>query len=460
MLNISKKEVNTDLADERLLAVKTLQTPKASRILARILAVVAIVAIVILFLPWQQNVRGYGSVTVFSPQNRPQTVESVIAGRIESWRVVEGQRVYAGDTILVLSEVKEKFFDPDLVPRLEQQVDAKVGSIDSKERKVEALSRRIVYMKDGLRLKLLQAADKVDQSILKVTADSAEYQAELINQRVAQDQYSRFENLYDSGNISLNKLQGYELKLQEVNAKVVAKRNKLRESRIALTIARTDLNTIEADALDKISKSESELASTRAELFESEGDLAKTRNELANMQIRNGLYHIVAPQDGYLVQTLKAGIGQTIKDGEAIATIMPQSEDVAVEIFVKAMDVPLLTTGRKVRIRFDGWPSLQVAGWPQVAVGTFGGEIAVIDYIDSKGGMYRILVKPDPADEPWPEQLRVGSGVFGWAMLDNVPVWYEIWRQLNGFPPSLKENPNLETPADKERKEETKSAKA
>jgi hypothetical protein len=35
----------------------------------------------------------------------------------------------------------------------------------------------------------------------------------------------------------------------------------------------------------------------------------------------------------------------------------------------------------------------------------------------------------------------MGSGTKGWVMLDNVAVWYEIWRQLNGFPASLYEAP-------------------
>ena len=113
----------------------------------------------------------------------------------------------------------------------------------------------------------------------------------------------------------------------------------------------------------------------------------------------------------------------------------------AIEMYVKAMDVPLLSKGREVRIEFDGWPALQFSGWPSVSVGTFGGVVQVIDYVNSTGGEFRILVTPDPSDEPWPEQLRLGSGTKGWVMLDNVPIWYEIWRQLNGFPPSLYEEP-------------------
>ena len=109
----------------------------------------------------------------------------------------------------------------------------------------------------------------------------------------------------------------------------------------------------------------------------------------------------------------------------------------AVEMYVQAMDIPLISPGKKVRIQFDGWPALQFSGWPNVSVGTFGGIVQVIDRVDSGKGKFRILVKPDPDETAWPEQLRMGSGIKGWVMLNNVPIWYEMWRQLNGFPPSL-----------------------
>src|SRR5690606_8967072 len=124
-----------------------------------------------------------------------------------------------------------------------------------------------------------------------------------------------------------------------------------------------------------------------------------------------------------------------------VVTIMPANPELAVALQVRPMDVPLLTPGRKVRLQFDGWPALQVAGWPSGAAGTFGGIIRVIDQVASTGGTYRVLVVPDPDDEPWPDSppLRVGSGVLGWALLDNVPIWFELWRTLNGFPPSVQE---------------------
>ena len=109
------------------------------------------------------------------------------------------------------------------------------------------------------------------------------------------------------------------------------------------------------------------------------------------------------------------------------------------------MDLPFISTGRKVRIEFDGWPSLQFSGWPNASVGTFGGIVSVIDRVDSKPGSFRILVAPDPDTEAWPEQIRMGSGIKGWVMLNDVPIWFELWRQLNGFPPSIYENQQTTT---------------
>ena len=435
MLNLSKNSVNTLTKKEDLETLKVLQTPKASKLLAKWVVGILVLLFLIMFLPWQQNIRGNGMITALNPKNRPQNIETIIAGRIEDWRISEGQYVTKGDTIMIISEVKEKFFDPEQLNRLANQVEAKSSSIAAKYRTVVALENQIQAQRDVLKFKLNQYNNKIRQFEFKVLNDS-------INYEIAKGQFSRFNVLYDSGNISLNKFQEYELKLIETETKYLNTRNDL-------AIAVVELSTVEAETMEKISKAESELEKIKSELYDAEGSLEKLKVEYQNLSIRNEQYTIVAPQDGYVVKALQAGIGETIKEGEPVVTVMPERPDKAVELYVKAMDVPLLEPGREVRLEFDGWPALQFAGWPNVAVGTFGGRIEVIDYVDSQNGEYRLLVTPDPNQEPWPEQLRMGSGVYGWAMLDEVPIWYEIWRQLNGFPPSLREEPGKEDNGDK-----------
>ncbi|MEO1096693.1 MAG: HlyD family efflux transporter periplasmic adaptor subunit [Bacteroidota bacterium] len=434
-------KLQEELTDTQLYTLKTLKTPSAGRNLARWLMGLGVVFFIMLFVPWQQNIQGNGDITAFNPSNRPQFVESTIAGRIDSWKVREGQFVNRGDTILTLTEVKEKFFDPELLQRLQEQIVAKEAEIDSKGSKAEALRNQITALKNALRAKYEQAENKLTQTRFKLNSDSVDFLAEKVRFGNFENQYERNKTLYEAGNIALTKFQDIQSKYQESRMKVVSSENKFQQSRVELTNAVVNLTGVQAEYQDKISKAESDLNATLADLYNSQGSLAKLRNEYANMQIRNEQYQVIAPQSGIVVQAMRAGIGETIKEGEAVVTVMPENPDIAVQMYVKAMDVPLLSRGRQVRIEFDGWPALQFSGWPSVSVGTFGGVVQVIDQVNSKGGEFRILVTPDPNDEPWPEQLRLGSGTKGWVMLDNVPVWYEIWRQLNGFPPSLYEEP-------------------
>ena len=262
---------------------------------------------------------------------------------------------------------------------------------------------------------------------IKVKQSQAKLEAERIRFKNAENQYQRNKKLYEAGNIPLTKVQEFEYKFQGSQADYLN--------------AQLELDRVEAEYLDKISKAESELNNTRAEAFETQAEIAKARNEYSNLEIRNTQYQILAPQDGFIVKAMKSGLAETIKEGDAICTIMPNTSDMAVEMYVKAMDIPLISKGRRVRVQFDGWPALQFSGWPSVSVGTFGGIVHVIDYVNSKPGEFRILVVPDESEEQWPQQLRIGSGTKGWVMLDSVPVWYELWRQLNGFPPSLYAEP-------------------
>ena len=413
MLNLSNTRISKVIPEEKLYSLRALKTPRSGKTLAKCLMVIALLFLVILFLPWQQNVRGGGKVTAFNPVNRPQTIETIIGGRVQKWFVTEGQLVQKGDTIVTLSEVKEKYLDPEFLFRLKEQIVAKKNSLVAKEEKTNALNRQINALGQALKIKL-------EQANAKLIAEKVKFQN-------AENQLQRNKKLFDAGNIPLTKFQDIEYKFQESQANYVN--------------AMSELERVEAEYKDKISKSESELNNTQAELYETQGEVAKLENEYANMQIRNQQYQVLAPQTGVVVKAFKAGIGETLKEGDAICTVMPLMEDVAVEMYVKAMDVPLISKGRKVRIQFDGWPALQFSGWPSVSVGTFGGRVEVIDLINTKPGEFRLLVKPDTTDESWPAQLRVGSGIKGWVMLDDVPVWYEIWRQLNGFPPSLYEEP-------------------
>lgn len=413
--------------------LRHVQTPRLGRVLSYWIGGILLILLFSLFLPWTQNIQSQGNLTAFSPQDRPQTVEATIAGRIEQWHIQEGQFVKKGDTIVSLSEVKEKYLDPNLLERIGEQVDAKQGSAEATAAKVNAMRQQIAALREGLILSLQKGRNKVEQNRLKLQSDSMDVVAQRTELEIAISQFKRQESLYEQGLKSLTELEARRLKLQEAEAKLLSLENKLAAARAELQNSRTELSSLQAEYADKIAKAEAELNSTQSYLYGTQAEISKLESDYSSTQVRSKYYRIVAPQDGYVVRTLKAGIGETIKEGEPVATIMPNNPQLAAELYVDAIDLPLIKHGDEVRLQFEGWPTIVFSGWPGVSYGTFGGKIAVIDNAGTSG-QYRLLVVPDPEQEPWPNALRVGSGVQGWAMLNTVPIWYELWRQLNGFP--------------------------
>ncbi len=436
MLNISNNQLNKKVTLSNYHSYKQAFKPRHYRIFNRFLKVFAIVGIIILFLPWTQNVTGNGYITTLTPEQRPQTIQSPIPGRIESWFVQEGNFVKKGDTILHISEIKNEYQDPRLVERTNQQRDAKSRSVVSYQGKVKALDNQISALNTERSLKLSQARNKLQQARFKIQSDSIDYEASKTNINIAQRQYDRTLTLQTEGIKSVADVEEKRLKLQETQAKLISQENKLLASRNNYINAQLEINRVAAAYADKIAKSRSDQFTAESNQFEAEAQVTKLENQSTNYQLRNDLYYITAPQNGYINKAIKGGIGETFKEGEALVGIMPSDYDLAVETFVDPIDLPLMHLGESVRIQFDGWPAIFFSGWPNASFGTYGGKVVAIETFISENGKFRILIAPDEKENPWPENVRVGSGAYTIALLEDVPIWYELWRQLNGFPPN------------------------
>lgn len=156
---------------------------------------------------------------------------------------------------------------------------------------------------------------------------------------------------------------------------------------------------------------------------------------------------VLAPSDGTIVRLLVGTSSVVVNQGQVVAIFVPKSDQLSAQIFIRGNDLPLVYEGRKVRLQFEGWPAIQFSGWPSVAVGTFGGVVSFVDQSATPEGLFRVIILPGKG-EKWPESrfIRQGTRVNGWVLLNNVPLGYELWRQFNGFPPSLDGAPGaLET---------------
>jgi len=416
----------SDLLDRRdasLESVRLLARQPSLRTLLMWIGGVLGVMLIVAFLPWQQNVAGAGEVTALQPADRPQEAVAAIGGRISEWYVQEGDSVRVGDPIVALAEVKQEYLDPLTLDRLGEQVAAKRRSVEEKRAKAAALADQAIAL-DSLRT---LARIRADNRIQQIAASLAAAQLE---DSIATVQAERIQQLEREGLRSRAELETARQRQQRAAALAI-------EQRAALLTVRAERSAVDADYAEKIAKVESDRRATLAEVADGIAEIAKLATGEANMSERQDMLMVRAPRDGIVVRALRAGIGEVVKDGEAVATVQAANPELAVAMQVNARDVPLIRVGDEVRLEFAGWPALQFSGWPNASLGTFGGRVAVVDQVALPNGYYRVLVAPDSAQPAWPRELLMGSGVRGWAMLREVRVWFEVWRTVNGFPPAL-----------------------
>jgi len=431
MLNISNNRIADRLNTEKYKSFSQLGNPFIGPKIKRAFFIAAFISLGALFLPWTQNIQAKGTVTMRQPEQRPSEIQAAIAGQIAQWYAVEGDVVQKGDTIARLREIKNEYLDPELIQRTKEQLTAKKAGVDSYVAKVTALNELISTLRTNQEIKAQSLAFKVKGAQAAAQADSSNYAAKLQNYQVAQDQAQRFENLLNQGLKSRTEVEQYRIKLAQSAAKTQEAEQKWEMSKNKLLDARLELSNNSNAFLERIAKAQSDLATAQGALAASQGEVAKLQNTLSNYEVRSGYYYILAPQTGMLAKVTIPGIGETVKEGTSLATIVPSAYELAVELYISPMDMPLIHEGSAVQFQFDGWPAIVFRGWPNTSYGTFSGKVIAIDRMTNENGKYRILVAPS---EMWPENLRAGTGARGIALLNTVPVWYEIWRQFNAFP--------------------------
>lgn len=402
----------------------------AQRVARLLLVLLAVMIVAMLLAPWRQTVTGGGRVVAFSPMVREQTIEVPVSGRIHRFAadISEGMRVKQGDFI---AEIRD--LDPELLTRLEDQLAAKQREMEATQEIVAAYTGQVRAF-ETVREETVAAADEyVKMAEQKRLAERRNLDA--ADAALAQEtlDYERQAQLEKDGLASTLKLQTQERKLKEAEAKV---------DQAKAYVAAAD-NEIEAKKRERSAKereAQTKIDSARAALQKAVADFAKLEKEVLESRVKLAQQQnqiVTAPIDGFVFRVHSFQGGQIAKQGEPLLTIVPDTADRAVELWLDGNDAPLVSVGRHVRMQFEGWPAVQFSGWPAVAVGSFGGKVASIDATDDGKGKFRILVLPDEDDKPWPSErfLRQGVKAHGWVLLEEVSLGFEIWRQLNAFPP-------------------------
>lgn len=386
-------------------------------------------AVGLVFIPWQQSVRGEGRVIAYAPLERRQMVEAPIEGRVVNWFVQEGDRVEVGQPIAELSDN-----DPEVLDRLRRERDSARTQADSVALSIALTEARVLSLQSARDSAIAMAEqrtriaqDQKDASLRAVDAAEAALETAKLN-------IARQRTLHEKGLTSRRDLELAELAERQTHAEWDRARAALSAANANVEAQRAERNKVASDNSASIDAARSAIEALKADKAKAEAALAQVEVRLARQQQMN----VVAPRSGVILRLLANQDTDMVKAGEALVELVPEAETHAVELYVDGNDAPLIDPGRSVRVQFEGWPAVQFVGWPSVAVGTFAGQVAFVDSHDDGKGRFRVVVVPEPGED-WPEAryLRQGVRANGWVLLNQVSLGFELWRIFNGFPPAL-----------------------
>jgi membrane fusion protein, adhesin transport system len=418
------------MMNQVLPALADVRTPRSARTLARLLVgLFTTLSIGLLSVPWQQTSFGKGRVVAYAPVDRQQDIEAPISSRVVRWHVQEGTIVKKGDLLVELADN-----DPEILERLRNEREAIQATLSAAQAELFASLETVQALE-----KYQENVTKVAQAKIKIAHQKvkAARQVVLASQAVMETnkiQHERQKALFAKGLVSSRDAELAALAYTKSALDVQKAQASQAASQNDALAASADQLKAQSEALSKRTKAQADAAKAQANIAKANEKLAKIEVRLARQLSQK----VHAPRDGTILRVIAKQGTVMVKAGQPLAVLVPNQSTQAVELWIHGNDVPLVQPGAPVRLQFEGWPALQFSGWPSIAVGTFGGTIAVVDAADDGKGNFRVLVTPDPK-EPWPTQqyLRQGLRGHGWILLNRVPLGYELWRRWNGFPPAL-----------------------
>ncbi|HRG44700.1 MAG TPA: HlyD family efflux transporter periplasmic adaptor subunit [Leptospiraceae bacterium] len=435
---------NGDYSLERLVSSNS-----SIRILAYlILAMFASFFILIFILPWQQTSFGTGRVVAFAPLNRQQFIEAPIEGRIVHWHVMEGSVVKKGDSIVEISDN-----DPNFLQRLQEEKSAVESRIAAVEARAESFKARIraleASMDNGIsaaKSRTRMSGDRVDAALHAVEAAESVYKTASLNLK-------RQRTLASSGLASTRAVEMAEMEEARALTDLNRAKASLSASKSEEIALKSDQFKVGTDAGASIADARASYAAAIAELSNAKAELPRISARLARQHSQS----VVAPRDGTIMRLIVSQDGEMVKAGEPLALLIPDSPDKAAEIWIEGNDIPLVVEGQRGQVQFQGFPALQFSGWPGISAGTFSAKVVLVDNTDNGTGKFRILLKPDRAED-WPSGLFLKQGVqaHAWIFLNEVSLAYEMWRRFNDFPPDLPYDPSHSAVKSKDKKDSKK----
>lgn len=430
----------------QLESLEMVKTGVLPRIIGAVLLILWAVAVTtMMFAPWRQSVVGSGEIIVFSPMDRPQTIEAQIPGRLVRWYVRDGQNVQKGQLIADLMDLDPRYLDNTQLKSMVDQKQELIAKRDASKQKFASLKSQSDDLGKSRQAAVPAAEERVAQAHDRLYAAQQSVDAAEQSVKTSQWQLDRIASLYAKGLRSQRDQQVAQLDNVKATTELQRAKSAYDVVKRDAGIAGLEYQRVSADTQASINAIKAAAADANQLVASTAAEIDKLDIDIQNLAQRIQQRAVRAPTAGRVVRLNRVGAGETVSAGNVLATIVPLTEDRAAAIMIRDYDAPLCSVGNPVRLSISGWPALQFVGWPSVAVGTFAGRISVIDAVDDGRHFFRAIVVPDhkaieaKKEQPWPSPkfLRPGATATGWVLLGNVPLWYEIWRQFNGFQPTV-----------------------
>lgn len=285
-------------------------------------ALVIVTAVVwSLLAPLDQIARAEGQVI---PTARVQVIQSLDGGQITEIRVREGDRVKAGQLLVVLDKVK--------LGAAVEESRARVAALTATMSRIEA---------------------ELFNRPLRFERVSLEYPEFVQNQRSL---YARRKQALASQMNSLDRLYvmaGDEL---DLNRPLVGTGDVARAEIIRMERSQEDIRRQQASIEDRyVQDLQTEFTRTQEELVTAEQTLTQRQDALKNAEI-------FSPVNGIVKNVRLTTVGGVLGPGEEVLTIVPLGDDLIVEAKVKPSDIAEVKVGQPAEVKFGAYDATIYGG--------------------------------------------------------------------------------------------------
>lgn len=396
--------------------------------------IVILILLSTLFLPWEQTVRGTGTLIAFNPKERSYKIGATINGVIDKIFVKENQFVTKGTPLFSMIDLNNEY-----IKNLENIKNSIEEEIKNSKIEKNNLEEQYKNFEESFKISLELYLKKEKQ--IKRKIEQLKLQKEALDKRynIEEIHFNRNKKLYLKGVVSKREYEVQESLYFKVKADLF---------KVNVSISIEEENII----INNQEKARFEV-DTKSKLLALKNSILKTSNKIEiltqkeqnqkNIENRYISKNIIAKSDGYVIRVLKNDKNRFIKRGEDVVLFAPKVTKRAILLKISDFSMPLMKEELPARIMFYGWPALQISGWPKIRFGTFSGVIERVEPISYEKGFYYAYIIDDEREDPWPKDniLRVGTQATVWVRLKTVPLWYEVWRQINALPPKM-QTPN------------------